>query len=93
MNMKFTEENNKIVQIIPAEGWWALYKEADGKYWKSKVACFALFQDGSITPMDCDSSGWVDICKETDNLYRIYHQDEEPNHELITSSTLQEKLK
>ena len=43
----------KIIQIIPADSWWAIFKEKEEEV-KVPVVCFALFDTGAIEPIVCD---------------------------------------
>jgi len=42
----------KILQIIPADGWYAVYSEVDdsGAEYKERIVCFALIEDYEVTP-------------------------------------------
>jgi hypothetical protein len=67
-----------IKQIVPAEGWYAVYKLADGSRRKSRVALWALAgpQDGEefddVTGLDVGDVG-IDACKETKNFEGYIH--------------------
>ncbi|HRJ41024.1 MAG TPA: hypothetical protein PL105_04055 [Caldilineaceae bacterium] len=39
----------KITQIIPATGWSAVFESKDGRPLTLPVACFALYDDGSVS--------------------------------------------
>lgn len=91
-------EDDKIVQIIPAIGWRVLYAEDDGTGYYVDLVCWALVENGNIEPIDTDSTGYVDyLCRESLNFVGIYGPSETHTHEetkrLITSwRTRQEML-
>ena len=60
------------VQIIPADGWWAVYKEEDGTLTRSKVAAIAMHEDGGLAWLDPDSSGFASDATECSNFVGIY---------------------
>ena len=51
--MSNSEYDMKIIQIIPAEGWWAFFEDGE-EVVKMPVVCFALFSTGAIEPIVCD---------------------------------------
>jgi len=67
----------KMMQIMPAEGWWAIFEETtpEGKVEevKTPVVCFALYDNNAIEPIIWDNGcmrsahgvdGFVDIDRE-----------------------------
>ena len=63
----------KIVQIIPAVGWRALYAQDDGTGEYSDLICWALLDNENVEPVDCDSTGYVDYtCRNTSNFVGVY---------------------
>ena len=66
----------KMIQIMPAAGWWAIFDETtDGKteQVRTPVVCFALFDNNAIEPIIWDRGcmrqargvdGFVDIDRE-----------------------------
>ena len=68
----------KIKQIIPADGWQAVYKNDDGSEYKSQMNCWALIEDERgetrIEGMDVDSDG---VCSEA-NLSTNFLRYERP---------------
>ena len=63
----------KILQIMPAEDWWAVYDD-DGEAFISKLVSWALVQvgneetDRSVTGMDVDEEGRIEFCQEIENF-------------------------
>ena len=62
----------EILQIIPADGWYATYRES-GELFKSPLACWTLYRDsdgetyiGGVTAMDIESGGWC--TEDSDNF-------------------------
>jgi hypothetical protein len=66
----------KILQMIPAENWWAVYDD-EGEPFISRLVCWALVQvgaeeiDRSVTGMDVDEEGRVEFCQDIEN-FRTY---------------------
>ena len=68
--------DRRIVTIIPADGWYAVYGERGSSGDKSKIACIALFDDGEIEFMDADSEGYIDRITGVSNLLCVrYYRD------------------
>jgi len=68
-------ENDKIVQIMPAEGWVAAYQDEDGEEQFSALTCFALVEsneDGktyrTVRPMIWGDEGMIDFADEGDTF-------------------------
>ena len=66
----------KILQILSADGWWAVYDD-DGEPFISRLVCWALVQvgneetDRSVTGMDIDEEGRIEFCQDIEN-FRTY---------------------
>ena len=64
----------KIVQIIPADAWFAVFKMDDGSELSLPLTCWALFQDedGSsrIEGIYVDASGDCTAAKSAENFAR-----------------------
>lgn len=73
--------DEKIVQIIPATGWRALYAEDDGTWTWTDLVCWALFENGDIQPIDTDRTGIVDgmCCGELSTFVGLYGPSEVPD--------------
>ncbi len=69
--MKDSDEP-KIIQIMPAVGWQAIFLQENGSYIASDIVAWALVEeaDGSreIVAMDTDSQGVMDIATDTSNF-------------------------
>lgn len=65
---------SKIIQIIPADGWYAYYLQDDGPSCRCKIACLALTDDGEILFMDADDSGFVDDCTKASNFAYVRYE-------------------
>ena len=63
-----------FMQIIPADGWWAVYKIDGGMRTKSKIAAIALKRNGNVSFLDADYSGYIDDASIVSNLEGIYYQ-------------------
>ena len=68
-------EHDRIVQIMPAEGWVASFQDEDGEEQLSALTCFALVEtdeDGktyrSVRPMIWSDEGLIDIADEADTF-------------------------
>lgn len=63
----------RILQLIPAVGWTAVYREADGTSFYTPVVAFALVEeDGDadiryVVPMNVDADG-VDFADDASNF-------------------------
>ena len=64
----------KILMIIPADGWWALFEDKDGLC-GTVVVCFALTDAGRVEPM-CWGNGQVRPCIGLEGFTSIIHNDE-----------------
>src|SRR5689334_6222468 len=63
----------KIIQLIPAIGWRVLYADDDGTGYYMDLVCWALLDNESIEPVDCDSTGYVDyFCREPQNFVGVF---------------------
>jgi hypothetical protein len=60
----------KIVQIIPATGWYAVY-QVEGNEERAELACWGLYDDGEVVGMDTggDTIGPED-CSVVSNFLR-----------------------
>ena len=70
-------ENKKLVQLIPADGWMAIYRhEQTQREYKEMLACWGLRQDGEVTGL-C-STGIIDGlgCETAGNFLRYDHASE-----------------
>lgn len=61
----------KIIQMMPADGWYAFFKDEDGGMDYEPLVCFALTSNAEgeteIRPMSWQD-GFVDFCDEYDNF-------------------------
>lgn len=67
------------VQIIPADGWWAIYEMEDGSREKSKISAIALCRhenvDDHLIFLDApDDAGLCDDVYETSNCRGVFYQ-------------------
>jgi len=79
-------EDDKIVQIMPAEGWVAAFEDEDGEEQIAALTCFALVEteeEGkvyrSVRPMIWSDEGIIDFADEDDTftgLSRVTAADE-----------------
>lgn len=66
----------KIIQIIPAVGWLALYQDGQGRQFPVHVSAWALVQlgDGSTDVEGLLASDYVDFCEDADNFDEYVHE-------------------
>lgn len=67
----------KILQIIPAIGWEALYEQDDGSVDYSKLVCFALVEEDGVrevTGMCIDKNGETAISIDISNFLRYENE-------------------
>ncbi len=61
----------KIIQMMPADGWYAFFKDEEGALDYEPLVCFALTSNAEgeteIRPMSWQD-GFVDFCDEYDNF-------------------------
>jgi len=70
----------KIISIIPANGWFALY-EGEKEVFKSPVVCFALVENTEeeddrfeVQPMEYTDL-YVDFCENTKNFIGLEYRE------------------
>lgn len=63
------------LQIIPADGWWAIYEMEDGSREKTKIAAISLHREGYLVFLDApDDTGLCDDVYETRNCRGVFYQ-------------------
>ncbi|GAA2224709.1 hypothetical protein GCM10010413_18500 [Promicromonospora sukumoe] len=67
--MEFTAQE-QIVQLIPADGWVAVYKDGDTEV-RAALVAWGLRSDGEVVPLDTDPSGTVGDPRETAGFDRV----------------------
>lgn len=71
--------DRKIIQIIPANNWYALYKQDDAPdEWVPLVAWAVVKQNGDDFVVGLDACEYIDFCDETSNFLRYAHESERP---------------
>ena len=81
---KTNSPKDRILQIIPADGWRARFREEDGRITSSRIACFALVEvsepDGTTTEdvraIDIGASGYAEFVTEAANFAGLVHEDD-----------------
>jgi len=68
-------EQARIIEIIPAQGWWAVYgKAGGGDEFSSPLVCWALVEGTSgerqVVGIDTDAKGTVEIAAYANNFLR-----------------------
>lgn len=59
----------QVKQIIPAEGWRAVYKEDDGSLFVQPLCCWAVVdENGDTSVVGMDASDMVEACDEASNF-------------------------
>lgn len=68
--------SKKIIQIIPAEGWLALYNDGQGGQFADRIAMWALVQDedGKTDVEGLSATDYVDRCEEMVNFDCYIHE-------------------
>lgn len=59
-----SKEKQKILSILPAEDWYAIFKEEDGSESSWPVVAWALVEDGygnTVKGMTCGNEPFVDF--------------------------------
>jgi len=71
--------DRKIVQLLPADGWFAVYENDDGSEIKSALSCWALVRDaeGDTSVMGMDAADYVDFAEDTKNFKNYSHVSED----------------
>ena len=68
----------KIISIIPADGWYAIYKQEDGSLLRVRVICLALieYKDGERDVQALDySDGCASLCQDAENFDGIVFEE------------------
>lgn len=65
-----TSNDTHIVQLIPADGWVAVYTDGDTEL-RAPLVAWALRRDGQVVPLDTDPEGDVGDPRETKNFHRV----------------------
>ena len=69
----------KILQIIPAEGWFAIFTHDDKTRSKNPLVCWALVEDGEeIWVEGMDGGEYVEFCSNITNFSGYEHLSEAP---------------
>lgn len=68
--------NRKIIQIIPAIGWCAVYDQGEDKKLKAPVVCWALIEEenGFRCVVGMDAIDTIGFCDEADNFLNYEQQ-------------------
>ena len=59
-----------IVQLIPTDGWVAVYKDGETEM-RAPLVAWGLGRDGQVVPLDTDPQGDVGDPRETANFDRV----------------------
>ena len=63
--------DSDIVGIAPASGVWAVYSDASGSEFRSRVHLWGVRHDGTVVPLEAYKDGLVDASTEADNFLRL----------------------
>jgi hypothetical protein len=63
----------KFVAIIPADRWFAQYRNEDGTIEKCRLIAWALRADGGIAGLDVDRTGLADDASSMANFAGYVH--------------------
>ena len=79
-------DNERIVQIMPSDGWRAAYfRETEGsreiKVYSYPLVGWGLLDSGLVVPLDVDRSGWVEDPTEASNFVSLIPPGEEERRE------------
>lgn len=66
--------DEKIIQIIPVQNVYAIYKDATETI-ALPVKCIALTDRGDVKFLDVDSLGWFDFVDKSANFDHFYFPD------------------
>lgn len=85
------KKSERILQIIPADGWHAKYKEDDGAIMLCKVMCFALVavtENGDVhedvRAIDGDDEGLIEFANTlSSNFAGLVHESDPKFNELM----------
>ncbi|WP_136526306.1 DUF6253 family protein [Geomonas ferrireducens] len=83
------EKEPRIIQIIPAAGWYAVYGEGTPAEERSPLACWALTSDGEVigqVPIE----NCIDNAEDFNNFSRYRHESERPSTEQDSQLTEEE---
>lgn len=73
--------NEKIIQIMPAAGWYAVY-EVEGEDHHERLACWALCKDGEgntyIDGYSPSDDGCTHLCTEDNTFTNFIHESDIP---------------
>lgn len=75
---KFVEDENDIVQIMPATGYWVLTEQFDAPIsaWAEPLTAWGLTRAGLVLPLLTCSDGIVDVASSSTNKISIFHESE-----------------
>lgn len=62
---------NSIVQLCPAPGWHAVYRNQDGGEFSSPIIAWGVQRDGTVVALDADANGLIDRADEQGNFVRL----------------------
>lgn len=63
-------DDEQIVQLIPADGWVAVYRDEEAEV-RAPLVAWGLRRDGEVVPLDTDPSGTVGDPRETAGFDRV----------------------
>ncbi|MFE9797044.1 hypothetical protein ACFYRL_35590 [Streptomyces goshikiensis] len=76
-----SEGGHPVVAAIPGGGWSARYKNQDGTYTVDPLVAWTVRSDGTLTPIDTDTTGLCDDVTATGNFDGLVP----PGHETGTA--------
>lgn len=83
----------KIIQIIPSDGWSAVYRESEnGKLFASRLPCWALYEDDDgdrfVAAMDTGAGDdWLEVIENVGNFVGYTHESDKRDLELQFPAT------
>ena len=68
--------SKSILQIIPAQGWYAVHKLDGDSEQRNPLVCWALVEDedGDRFVTGLDGADYVDFCDDNSNFARYEHE-------------------
>lgn len=63
----------KVIQIMPADGWYAVYQMSDNVL-RSKLVCWAIDDEGNLAGFDADDVGFIDDAGAAENFVRFEYE-------------------
>jgi hypothetical protein len=93
-----TRRRPRILQLLPADGWWIVYDNGNGTVFRDRVIAFALVDyadddaDRAVLPVTHHVAGYLDV-DDADNALGVVHADDWPDQEASFVAAAQDNLR